>query len=77
MRVWLLPEKMAAYNLVPSDVTTAINEQSREAAAGKVGSNSGSSFEYVIRYKGKYDQEQEYVILSPRQWSVFTTKRCR
>jgi HAE1 family hydrophobic/amphiphilic exporter-1 len=60
MRVWLLPEKMAAYNLVPSDVTTAINEQSREAAAGKVGSNSGSSFEYVIRYKGKYDQEQEY-----------------
>ena len=60
MRVWLLPEKMAAYNLVPSDVTTAINEQSREAAAGKVGSNSGSSFEYVIRYKGKYDQEQVY-----------------
>ncbi|MCO6460812.1 MAG: efflux RND transporter permease subunit [Saprospiraceae bacterium] len=60
MRIWLLPDKMAAYNLVPSDITNAINEQSREAAAGSVGSNSGSSFEYVIRYKGKYDNVQEY-----------------
>lgn len=60
MRVWLLPEKMAAYGLVPADVTNAINEQSREAAAGQVGSNSGSSFEYVIRYKGKYDDQEEY-----------------
>src|SRR5690606_5016573 len=60
MRVWLLPDKMAAYGLEPADVTNAINEQSREAAAGQVGSNSGSSFEYVIRYKGKYDDEKEY-----------------
>lgn len=60
MRVWLLPEKMAAYGLQPADITNAINEQSREAAAGQVGSNSGTSFEYVIRYKGKYDNEQEY-----------------
>jgi HAE1 family hydrophobic/amphiphilic exporter-1 len=60
MRVWLLPDKMAAYGLEPSDVTDAINEQSREAAAGQVGSNSGNSFEYVIRYKGKYDDEKEY-----------------
>lgn len=60
MRIWLLPEKMAAYGLVPSDVAGAINQQSQEAAAGLVGSNSGSSFEYVIRYKGKYDEESEY-----------------
>src|SRR5690606_1371162 len=60
MRIWLLPEKMAAYGLEPSDVTGAINEQSREAAAGQVGSNAGGSFEYVIRYKGKYDEEKEY-----------------
>lgn len=60
MRVWLMPEKMTAYGLVPDDVTRAINEQSREAAAGQVGSNSGNSFEYVIRYKGKYDDEKEY-----------------
>ena len=60
MRIWLQPDKMKAYGLVPGDVTKAINEQSREAAAGQVGSNSGSSFEYVIRYKGKYDNEKEY-----------------
>jgi len=60
MRVWLLPDKMSAYGLEPADVTNAINEQSREAAAGQVGSNSGSSFEYIIRYKGKYDDEKEY-----------------
>ena len=60
MRVWLLPEKMTSYGLTPDDVTTAINQQSREAAAGNVGSNSGSSFEYIIRYKGKYDDVSEY-----------------
>lgn len=60
MRIWLQPDKLAAYGLEPSDVTNAINEQSREAAAGLVGSNSGSSFEYVIRYKGKFDTEAEY-----------------
>ncbi len=60
MRIWLLPDKMAAYGLMPADVTNAINEQSREAAAGQVGSNSGSSYEYVIRYKGKYDDPKEY-----------------
>ena len=60
MRIWLLPDRMAAYGLMPSDVTGAINEQSREAAAGQVGSNSGSSYEYIIRYKGKYDDPKEY-----------------
>ncbi len=60
MRVWLDPQKLAAYSLQPADVMAAINEQSREAAAGSVGQNSGSSFEYVIKYKGKYDDKEEY-----------------
>jgi len=60
MRVWLLPEKLAAYGLVPNDVINAINAQSREAAAGMVGSNAGVANEYIIRYKGKFDSEQEY-----------------
>ena len=60
MRIWLLPEKMAAYNLVPSDVTMAINEQSLEAAAGSLGQNSGQNFEYVLRYKGRYKTVDEY-----------------
>ena len=60
MRVWLNPEKMAAYGVVPADVSTAINSQSLEAAAGSVGENSEQTFEYVIRYSGKYDEVEEY-----------------
>ncbi|MBQ0151617.1 MAG: efflux RND transporter permease subunit [Chryseobacterium sp.] len=60
MRVWLDPAKMAAYNLTPDDVTAAINEQSREAAAGSIGQNSGSSFEYIIKYVGKYNEKEQY-----------------
>lgn len=60
MRVWLKPEKLAAYNLIPSDVIRAINEQSQEAAAGSLGQNNAEAFEYVIRYSGRYNQESEY-----------------
>src|SRR5690606_19245366 len=60
MRIWLQPDKMASYQLEPADVIRAINEQSREAAAGQLGQNSGGSYEYVIKYKGKYREEKEY-----------------
>jgi hydrophobic/amphiphilic exporter-1 (mainly G- bacteria), HAE1 family len=60
MRIWLEPDKLRAYNLVPSDVIEALNEQSQEAAAGSIGRNSGESFEYVITYKGRYTTEEEY-----------------
>ncbi len=60
MRIWLDPAKMAAYGLEPGQVSEAINEQSREAAAGSLGENSGSSFQYVITYKGKHDEVAEY-----------------
>ncbi len=60
MRIWLQPEKLAAYNLIPSDVTAAINEQSLEAAAGSLGQNNAEAFEYVIRYGGRYTTEEEY-----------------
>jgi HAE1 family hydrophobic/amphiphilic exporter-1 len=60
MRVWLDPNKMANYQLVPSDVIAAINEQSLEAAAGSLGQNAGESFEYVIKYKGRYKTATEY-----------------
>lgn len=60
MRIWLRPEKLAAYGLNPAEVANAITDQSREAAAGTLGQNSGSSYEYVIRYKGKYSEVSEY-----------------
>lgn len=60
MRVWLNPQKLAAYNLIPSDVISAINEQSQEAAAGSLGQNDAEAFEYVIRYSGRYSTEDQY-----------------
>lgn len=60
MRVWLDPVKMASYQLVPQDVISAIGEQSLEAAAGSLGQNVGESFEYVLKYKGRYKTAEEY-----------------
>jgi HAE1 family hydrophobic/amphiphilic exporter-1 len=60
MRIWIDPVKLAAYGLNTSDVVNAISEQSQEAAAGSLGQNSGNSFEYVIKYKGRYKTESEY-----------------
>lgn len=60
MRIWLNPEKLQAYNLIPTDVIASINEQSLEAAAGSLGQNSAQSFEYVIKYGGRYTTAEEY-----------------
>lgn len=60
MRIWLQPEKLAAYNLIPVDVTAAINEQSLEAAAGALGQNNAEAFEYVIKYGGRFNTEAQY-----------------
>src|SRR5690606_7566527 len=60
MRIWIQPEKLAAYGLMPSDVTAAINEQSLEAAAGSLGQNNAEAFEYVIKYGGRYNTAEEY-----------------
>ncbi len=60
MRIWLQPEKLAAYKLMPSDITAAINEQSLEAAAGALGQNSAQAFEYVITYGGRFKTAEQY-----------------
>ena len=60
MRIWIDPVKMAAYGITTTDVAGAIGEQSLEAAAGSLGQNSGESFEYVIKYKGRYKTAEEY-----------------
>ena len=60
MRIWLKPEKLAAYNLIPSDITTALKEQNLEAAAGSLGENNGEAFSYTLTYSGRFKQEQQY-----------------
>src|SRR5690554_5376176 len=60
MRIWLKPEKLASYGLEPIDISNAIREQSREAAAGSLGQNDAKAFEYVLTYSGRYDEVSEY-----------------
>ncbi|MEH6703905.1 MAG: efflux RND transporter permease subunit [Galbibacter orientalis] len=60
MRIWLKPDKLSAYNLIPSDVSAALREQSLEAAAGSLGENNGEAFSYVIKYSGRFKTEKQY-----------------
>lgn len=60
MRIWIDPEKMAAYNLTPADVQAALQEQNVEAAPGKFGENAEGIYEYVIKYKGRLNTAQQY-----------------
>src|SRR5690606_950466 len=60
MRMWLDMIILVNYGLVLFDVTAVIYEQSLEAAAGQLGENSGESFQYNIKYSGKYKTEQQY-----------------
>ncbi len=60
MRVWLKPDIMASYGLMPSDITAALSEQNLEAAPGRFGEQNGQSFEYIIKYKGKLSQPEEF-----------------
>ncbi|WP_372752917.1 efflux RND transporter permease subunit [Mariniflexile sp.] len=60
MRIWLNPEKLAAYNLIPTDVSAALAEQNLEAAAGSLGQNNGESFSYTLTYSGRFKDESQY-----------------
>ena len=60
MRIWLDPLKMARYDLTPADVTNVLNEQNVEVATGTLGAESENTFQYVLKYRGRYEEEQEY-----------------
>ena len=60
MRIWLDPLKMASYGLTPADITQVLNEQNVEVATGTLGAESGNTFQYVLKYRGRYEKEQEY-----------------
>lgn len=60
MRIWLKPEKLATYGLLPGDIQAALREQSLEASAGSLGENNGETFTYAIRYSGRFKNEVQY-----------------
>ena len=60
MRVWLKPDVMAQYNLIPSDVSAALAEQNIEAAPGQLGERGHQTYQYTLRYKGRLQEEKEF-----------------
>ena len=60
MRIWLDPVKMASYNLIPSDITTAVQEQNVDAAPGQLGLTGNQQFQYTLTYKGKFTEIPDY-----------------
>lgn len=60
MRIWLNPQKMAQYSLVPSDVTAVLDEQNLEAATGTLGEDSENTFQYTLKYRGRYETAEDF-----------------
>jgi len=63
MRIWLKPDRMLAYSISAEEVLKALDEQNLEAAPGKTGESSGKkaqSFEYVLKYPGRYSTKEGY-----------------
>jgi len=60
MRIWLDPLKMAHYGLVPADISRVLDEQNIEVATGTLGAESQNAFQYVLKYRGRYEEERDY-----------------
>ena len=60
MRIWLKPEVMKQYNLMPSDITGVLAEQNIEAAPGSFGEQSKVAYEYAMRYTGRLKTAEEF-----------------
>ena len=60
MRIWLKPDVMAQYSLMPSDISAALAEQNIEAAPGQFGEQGNQSFQYVMRTKGRLKEASEF-----------------
>lgn len=63
MRVWLKPDRMLAYKISADEVMEALSQQSLEASPGKTGESSGKrsqSFEYVLKYSGRFTTKEQY-----------------
>ncbi|WP_152539960.1 efflux RND transporter permease subunit [Afipia sp. P52-10] len=63
MRVWLRPDKLAQYNLTPSDIATAIREQNNQFSAGRFGEEpqkDKTAFTYSVSTQSRYSDPKEF-----------------
>ena len=60
MRIWLDPSKMSQYGLIPADVNKVLADQNIESPTGTLGAESNTTFQYVLKYRGRYENVDEY-----------------
>ncbi|MGN0191203.1 MAG: efflux RND transporter permease subunit [Candidatus Cryptobacteroides sp.] len=60
IRIWLNPELMAQYSLSPADIASAIGAQNLESPTGNFGENSGNTFQYALKYRGRYSTPEDF-----------------
>lgn len=77
MRIWLNPEKMAEYHLIPRDITAVLAEQNIEAAPGSIGERENQTFQYTLNYKGRLKEVSEFENLVIRSNSDGTLLRVK
>ncbi len=70
MRIWLKPDVMKQYNLMPSDISAVLAEQNIEAAPGSFGEQSNVAYEYSMRYTGRLKTAEEFGNIIGQQYSV-------
>ncbi|MDR2037662.1 MAG: efflux RND transporter permease subunit [Bacteroidales bacterium] len=77
IRIWLKPELMAQYNLVPQDIADILGEQNIESPTGNFGENSDNMFQYSMKYRGRFETPEEFgelVIRSTSEGEVLRLK---
>lgn len=60
IRIWLSPELMAQYDLTPADISSAIEKQNLESPTGNFGESSKNTFQYAMKYRGRYETPEEF-----------------
>ena len=77
LRIWLKPDVMAQYGLIPSDITAVLGEQNLETPTGTLGENSENTFQFTMKYKGRLTDISEFeniVVRSLDNGSVLRVK---
>ena len=60
LRIWLKPEKMAVHGLIPTDIEEVLAEQNIEIPTGTLGADGENTFQYALKYRGRYETEDEF-----------------
>ena len=63
MRVWMDPQKLYSFGLVPEDVVKVIKQQNQQVAAGQIGvppAPSSQNFQYTVDIQGRIDNPAQF-----------------